>query len=309
VDTYTPIPKTISPDTGGGTLDPVPAAILPVPQPLPTPAKGTAQLYVTGSITDEQGKPIASVLVTMTLLNGTVLSGPDETTTGHYDAWTDQDPNQVYLYFAADGFAVGEFLFSKLMQSPNIVLKAGNTNPATSASFPSWAILLVLTAVFIYSKKRKKVGAFDDKEILTIMLLIGGVLAFNVVKRILDSLGLTKDPTTNEQANPNSPWKPAYYHLYNTFTYSLTESQARAYATTIHDAFKVYQDDYNAVFSVFSQLQTKANVSYLADIFNQVYDEDLLSFLTDGGGIMPWDGLSHAHLQTILDLVDKLRTN
>ena len=53
-------------------------------------------------------------------------------------------------------------------------------------------------------------------------------------------------------------------------------------------------------------MKTKANVSYLADIFSQAYNEDLLTFLTDGGGILPWDGLSETHLKTITDLVAAL---
>lgn len=159
------------------------------------------------------------------------------------------------------------------------------------------------------ASKKKRIGATDRTDYTPIVLIAGGVLVVGLVSKILDKLGLGGDPTVPHQSDPNSPFKPAYWRQFKTFTYAITTSQAKAYAETIHDAFGLFQDDFNAVMSVFSQMRTKANVSYLADIFSQEYQEDLLSFLTDGGGILPWDGLSKEHLQTILAYVNNLPTN
>jgi hypothetical protein len=81
---------------------------------------------------------------------------------------------------------------------------------------------------------------------------------------------------------------------------------AQEYAKTIHGAFTVFQDDFNAIMSVFSQLKTQSQISFLSDVFSKMYKEDLLSFLTDGGGILPWDGLSDTNLEKLTDLVNKL---
>jgi hypothetical protein len=96
---------------------------------------------------------------------------------------------------------------------------------------------------------------------------------------------------------------------FSSFTYALTADQAEDFAYKIQNAFTVFQDDWNVILSVFSQMRTKANVSFLADIFMQQYNEDMLSFLTDGGGVLPWDGLSKSHMDTLINMVQKLPKN
>jgi hypothetical protein len=58
--------------------------------------------------------------------------------------------------------------------------------------------------------------------------------------------------------------------------------------------------------AAFSQVKTKAAVSFLADVFQQRYKQDLLTFLTNGGGILPWDGLSDNQLRTLLTYTNRL---
>jgi len=171
----------------------------------------------------------------------------------------------------------------------------------------SVALVLIAAGLFyvLYSKK-KKVGAITTNDVTPFLLIAGAVLGFTALKKVLDTLGLGGNPAIPEQQNPDSPWKPGYWKKYSSFTYVIDPGTAKQYAETIHNAFSVFQDDYNAIFSVFSSLRTKANVSFLADIFAQQYNEDLLTFLGNGGGVLPWDGLSSEHLKNILTLVDKL---
>lgn len=170
-------------------------------------------------------------------------------------------------------------------------------------------IIVVTAGALVLMRKRKKVGAVSSNDLMPVVLVGGVVFGAHVISRILDKFGLGGDPTIPTQADPTSPWKPAYWRQFTSFTYAITTSQAKEYSATIHNAFTIFQDDYNAVMSVFSALRTKANVSYLVDIFSQTYSEDLLTFLTDGGGILPWDGLSKDHLNIILAYVDKLPTH
>jgi len=134
-----------------------------------------------------------------------------------------------------------------------------------------------------------------------------------VVKKLLERFGVLEGAGTQsvqqQQSDPLSPWKPTYWKQFTTFTVALSTTQAQQYAGTIHNAFGIFQDDYNAVWGVFSNMRTKSNVSFLADIFLQKYNEDLLTFLTNGGGVLPWDGLSEDHLKNITSYVNSLPTH
>lgn len=142
----------------------------------------------------------------------------------------------------------------------------------------------------------------------------GGVVAFFAIKKVLVKLGIAtgegEQSVINNIANPYSPWKPQYWQEQNKkVTVALIKrATAEGYARTIHNAFGIFQDDFNAILSVFSALKTKTQVSFLSQVFAEMYKEDMLSFLTDGGGILPWDGLSDAHLKQLTDLVNRLKT-
>lgn len=143
-------------------------------------------------------------------------------------------------------------------------------------------------------------------------VIIAGTAIFGilVLRRVLIKFGVIEGrggtQVQRELTNPNSPWKPAFYKTSPGGSLIIRRATAESYATQIHNAFTVFQDDFNAIMDVFSQLQTKSQVSFLADVFSQKYKEDLLSFLGDGGGILPWDGLSDTNLAKITDYVNKL---
>jgi hypothetical protein len=141
-----------------------------------------------------------------------------------------------------------------------------------------------------------------------VLLIGGGLLAFTAIRRLLIKTGVAAGPgttsTVQQITDPGSYWKPLYYK--RTGGILIRRATAEQLAKQIHNAFGIFQDDYNAVMAAFSQLKTKAAISFLADVFQQRYKEDLLTFLTNGGGILPWDGLSDSQLKNLLTYTNRL---
>lgn len=177
----------------------------------------------------------------------------------------------------------------------------------------NWLLFGGLGLLLLLSQKKKKVGSAGELNMNTLLVVGGGIFAVSTVmnagKGILTTLGMYGGPGIKaaeaEQINPNSPWKPAFWKV-NVNRLLITDAKVTEFIKTIHDAFTLFQDDFNAIMGVFSQLKTKSQVSYLSDKFTQRYNEDLLSFLKDGGGLMPWDGLSDKNLKILLDMVNGL---
>jgi len=141
-----------------------------------------------------------------------------------------------------------------------------------------------------------------------VLLIGGGLIAFTAIKRLLIAGGIAAGPGTKAASvnitDPGSYWKPQYYkRVGGRF---LKRSTTESYAKQIHDAFGIFQDDFNSVMAAFSKMPTKTAVSFLSEVFQDKYKEDLLSFLTNGGGILPWDGLSDNQLKTLIAFTDKL---
>jgi len=141
-----------------------------------------------------------------------------------------------------------------------------------------------------------------------VLLIGGGLLAFTAVKRILIAAGIAAGQGTQAASqlitDPNSYFKPSYYK--RTGGSLIRRADAERYARQIHSAFGIFQDDFNAIIAVFNRMPSKAAISFLVDVFSQIYKEDLLTFLTNGGGLLPWDGLSDNQLKQLLALTNKL---
>jgi hypothetical protein len=226
----------------------------------------------------------------------------------YYTAFTEGDPAGFAVVFKKSGYQTLTIPFLQLMNNPDVTMKKGN-----DVIVESWMIPIVLGVAFALIRKKSKkgkVGKIDRSDVFTIFIVVGGMIAFNLIRKILEMFGLGGDgKIKDQQADPGSPWKPDYYKQFDSYTYAITQQDAEAGSYLIYNAFSVFQDDFNQIMSVFSKMRTKANVSYLADIFQRVYHEDLLSFLGNGGGILPWDGLSTSHLNTIIDMVSRLPTH
>lgn len=144
----------------------------------------------------------------------------------------------------------------------------------------------------------------------TAAYVIGGVVAyFGVAKPLLEKLGVldNADVKANKAAEVNEDaWKPTFWQQGPAGTMIITKAAIDEFLPNLNDAFGVLWDNYDTVFGVFSKLKTKSQISYLADMYQQRYKKGLYQHLQTGGGLLPWDGLSSAHLATINKFVSQL---
>jgi hypothetical protein len=263
-------------------------------------------MKVEGYIFDKQtNAPINDGVITLVDMN-TGSKGPFyQLQNNSYSAWA-EIPDAIAVYFDSPGHKAQVVPITKLATSPDIYL---------DKSLPIAAIAAAAGILLLTSKKKKgSISGTKEKlttsDVMPFVLIGGALLSWNIIQQILDKLGLGSDKNVrDEQTDPNSEWKPDYWRKFTSYTYAITESQAGEFAKTIHNAFTVFQDDFNAIWSVIAQMRTKANVSFLNWKFIKEYNEDLLSFLTDGGGVLPWDGLSKKHMDQIINYVNNLPTN
>lgn len=152
----------------------------------------------------------------------------------------------------------------------------------------------------------QKKPVVDLNTVIIAGLAVGGYL---VIKKVLVTLGLAggrgEKEVTQELQDPGSPWKPAFYKN-KPGALILTRAAAEDYAKRIYDALNWYADDTAAVNAVFNELKTKTQVSFLAEVFMQKYNQDLLTYLQEGSDVFPWNGLGDDELRRITNLVDRL---
>jgi hypothetical protein len=150
----------------------------------------------------------------------------------------------------------------------------------------------------------------DDSKII----LYGGgllILYFGILKPILEKLGLQTSQaqqTINNQAqvqNQKNPFSPIFWKS-TPNPILLTKNSTIALAKRIYDAMGYFSDDESEVYSVFNQMKYQTQVSWLADIFQQQYKQDMYDFLKRGKGNLPQAGLSDTEMLQIINQVNKL---
>jgi len=139
---------------------------------------------------------------------------------------------------------------------------------------------------------------------------IGAGLAYFLIARpILMKFGILKSDKQisiqNETLKINSPWNPNYWKQY-TGPKIITDAALSDIIYNIQDSFGVLADNYDVILAQFKKLSYKTQVSYLADKWQQQKGTDFLSFLGNGGGFLPWDGLSNDHLAALISYVNNL---
>lgn len=198
-------------------------------------------------------------------------------------------------------------LAHSVTELPNVVV---SSKKKSNLPLIAGAGLLLFAAV--QDEKKKKVGKITSEDARTGVTIALGIAGIIALKKILEKLSILDGPgagaVKDELTNPHSPWKPTFLTAIppGTEYLVLTDAFADKYTKIIHDAFTVFQDNYNEILGVFSSLRSQSQVSYLAKKFQERYKMDLLTFLTDGGGILPWDGLSDKHLLTLTEMVKNL---
>lgn len=141
------------------------------------------------------------------------------------------------------------------------------------------------------------------------VLVVGaaGITAFLLYK-VARVTNLIPSPTDTRiiknLTDPKGYWKPNYYKQNGGTIF--TRKTAESYAKIIYDSLGFFYDDINAVLSVIYNIKTKSQVSYLADVFQQLYKIDLLNYLNDGAGLTWLDGLSDSNMQKVIEYTEKL---
>jgi hypothetical protein len=150
----------------------------------------------------------------------------------------------------------------------------------------------------------------EDKQLL---LYGGGLLLvyFGVLRPILKKLGIQNSAADisvqQQQQLPNNQnaFSPIYWKQFPSATL-LTRAGTEQLAKRIYDALGYFSDDEAAIISVFRLMKYKTQVSWLADIFQQMYKTDLFDFLKNGKGTLWQAGLNSDELNEIINLVNKL---
>jgi len=138
-------------------------------------------------------------------------------------------------------------------------------------------------------------------------LIAGGVyVAYNyVIKPLSNKLGVLSDE--NIQAGTTlSAWNPQFSATAPAGSLLLTTAAGQALAKKIKGAFTVFQDDYATILAAIKTCKTQSQVSSLCYHFKNLYGMDMYNYMIDPGGILPWDGLSNAHLTELNTYVSNL---
>lgn len=276
--------------------------------------------------TNEQPIPFASVILFDAM--GNQINGQSADINGNFNLAANQEA--VNTQISASDYIPFTFPSSEYQHLFELERTADlpGVTLTTKKSSNSLLLLLLIVPFIIKEQKSKSVGKLNRNEVVTYIIIAAAILGltfinkniFDTVHNLLVSLGIAKgqgeQQTNQEQTNPYSPWKPGFYQSAPAGALLLYNDQADQYAQDIFDAFGVLSDDFENVMGVFSQLQTQSQVSYLADRFSKktftswigssVTGLDLLTFLTNGGGVLPWDGLSDSHLKILTDYVNNL---
>lgn len=157
-----------------------------------------------------------------------------------------------------------------------------------------------------------------QKKIDTNTLLIIGAaglglyIVFKPIKALFDTFGITQSAASQaiqqqQTSGQKSPFSPLYWRSIRNAKL-MQQKLATAKAKGIWDSFDNFGEDYEKILAIFKSLSYKTQVSFLADNFARIYQQDLLQFLKDGKSRwQPWSGLSEKQLGTIIELVNKLK--
>ena len=145
----------------------------------------------------------------------------------------------------------------------------------------------------------------EDKTIKTLEIVIGILIIYMVYKFFL-SIGQKLNIIDDEQdvaatslvEDKGNIFSPNYWKNKKNAKV-LTTSSARALAKNLYDASGVFNDNEEAVYGVFRQLNYKTQVSWLSYIFYKQYGEDMLQYLKSF--------MNNDELATLKQITDKLK--
>lgn len=156
----------------------------------------------------------------------------------------------------------------------------------------------------------------DNKKIFGTLLLVVGALG---VYKLAQKFGIIKDSEDikeeeNEQQGQivGSAWHRDFWQQFNwsqskqNSVYSVALPAAKILR---NDVFGIFSDDFNKGFAQIKKFTTKAEISFLVDVFAYEYELDLFSWLKDGRSMVPGSGFSIENLNKIVNYVNSLKNN
>jgi len=125
----------------------------------------------------------------------------------------------------------------------------------------------------------------NKERIITIVVIIViiGVTLYLVYKKLglVESVADIKDEKAKKSVETDSQlWSRSYWKTFPTST-MFTNAFAQGLATQIYDSRGFFDDDEEAVYSVFRQMKHRANVSQVADAFYALYKDDLYNYMAN----------------------------
>lgn len=111
-------------------------------------------------------------------------------------------------------------------------------------------------------------------------------------------------PIRADAASNLSPWSPQFYKAYTGAKLLLTDAAATSYANNIWQSTSPVYDDFDRVIGVFKKFKTQAQVSQVADKFQQKFAADLLTWLL--GSTWPIDRYDADQVNQLRAIVNQL---
>lgn len=266
-------------------------------------------MIVTGSIIDRATGNILKNCEIQQFMNGAGFGVHILVPDGNFSIDVSLDPN-TYFIFSCPGYAL---LYANTVD----ILANGSDNYnafLTVLTSNAGKTILPLAAglgLFLLANKKNKVGAVTKENAMPFVYFGGAIIGYIVLRKLLIELHLIDSPETKvldaASNDPTSFWNPNYYKQFTTFTYSITRAEAEQLVRQIEDSFGPVNDCEECAIAVFHTLKTKAQVSYLSDIFYQQTSNDLLTYLR--GGSWPEDRLSDTDVAGLQSFINNLPTH
>lgn len=164
--------------------------------------------------------------------------------------------------------------------NPNASAAIGNFLPSgkvgNQAKSAVYIILAILVVVIIIVAIKKGMSIFDS--------ITGGANSFLEKIGVKDSEADTKakqaaDDMLNKASAMNSPFNPNYYKTVPGGTPLIISATLKNLADQIYDSVGVIYDDPESGLGAIKQAKNWAQVSQIADMFQQQYKKDLYSWL------------------------------
>lgn len=121
------------------------------------------------------------------------------------------------------------------------------------------------------------------------LIVLGLPIAyFGVVRPILKKVGIIDTAESKQEdkiidkLKKGKFWNPSWYQSHGGVT--ITDRVADQWAKKIKDSFGTWNDNEEQIYSVFSQLRSKGNVSKVAEAYYRLYSTDLITELDDRMG-------------------------